>query len=175
MRRVNRVNLLWLLVFTGPGAAKNDASELSLYSINTGSFVYHMTGNVGDYNEIFKNKFFSVERKFSQESKNSMLVGTMKNSFNDRCLSVGMRRDLHEINSSWMIKGVYAYTGEFFAKAFSDCGNHGSYHDFKKVTGIGFSPYIYHALQYNPTTFFGVEAGIIAPDIFATSIQWSFR
>jgi len=66
MRRVNRVNLLWLLAFTGPGAAKNDASELSLYSINTGSFVYHMTGNVGDYNEIFKNKFFSVERKFSQ-------------------------------------------------------------------------------------------------------------
>ena len=164
-----------LLAFAGSGTVKSYADELSLYSINTGSFVYHMTGNHGDYNEMFNNKFFSVERKFTQGSKNSFLVGTMKNSFDDRCLSVGLRRDLEEINDNWMIKGVYAYTGEFFAKAFRDCGNHGSYHDFQKITGIGFSPYIYHAVQYNLTDFLAIEAGIIAPTIFASSIQWRFR
>jgi hypothetical protein len=33
--------------------------------------------------------------------------------------------------------------------AFEHCGDHGSYKDFKDATGIGFSPYIYHAIQYN--------------------------
>ena len=41
------------------------AGELNLYSMNTGSYVYHMTGNHGQYNEHFNNNFFSVERKFS--------------------------------------------------------------------------------------------------------------
>lgn len=57
------------------------------------SYVYHMTGNHGQYNEHFNNNFFSVERKFSQDSKYSVLVGTMKNSFDDRCLTLGVRRD----------------------------------------------------------------------------------
>jgi len=69
------------------------AGELNLYSMNTGSYVYHMTGNHGQYNEHFNNNFFSVERKFSQDSKYSVLVGTMKNSFDDRCLTLGVRRD----------------------------------------------------------------------------------
>ena len=37
------------------------AGELSLYSMNTGSYVYHMTGNHGQYNVHFNNNFFSVE------------------------------------------------------------------------------------------------------------------
>ncbi len=40
------------------------AGELNLYSMNTGSYVYHMTGNHGQYNEHFNNNFFSVERKW---------------------------------------------------------------------------------------------------------------
>ncbi len=44
-----------------------------------------------------------------------------------------------------------------------------------KITGVGFSPYIYHGLQYNFTDYFGVEGGIILPAIFVMSIQWSFR
>ncbi|HGO4188963.1 TPA: hypothetical protein ACMEOF_004210, partial [Klebsiella pneumoniae] len=36
------------------------AGELNLYSMNTGSYVYHMTGNHGQYNEHFNNNFFSV-------------------------------------------------------------------------------------------------------------------
>jgi hypothetical protein len=94
------------------------ANEMALYSVNTGSFVYHMTGNHGQYNEKFNNQFFSVERKLSADSKYSLLVGTMKNSFADRCLSLG-RRDWYAGASGWTFKGVYAYTGEFSLKPFA--------------------------------------------------------
>lgn len=69
------------------------ANELNLYSVNTGSYVYHLTNNHGQYTENFENHFFSVERKFSADSKYSLLLGTMNNSFNDRCLALGVRRD----------------------------------------------------------------------------------
>jgi hypothetical protein len=87
--------------------------EFNLYSMNTGSYVYHMTGNHGQYNEHFNNNFFSVERKFSADSKYSALVGTMKNSFDDRCLTLGVRRDWLKNDTGWLLKGVYAYTGNF--------------------------------------------------------------
>lgn len=86
-----------------------------------------------------------------------------------------MRRDWHHSGSGWTFKGVYGYTGEFFFDAFEHCGDHGSYKDFKDATGIGFSPYIYHAIQYNFTDYFAVESGIIIPSVFVISIQWSFR
>ena len=151
------------------------AGELNLYSMNTGSYVYHMTGNHGQYNEHFNNNFFSVERKFSQDSKYSVLVGTMKNSFDDRCIALGVRRDWVSLGNGWVFKGIYGYVGEFFFSAFEHCGDHGSYKDFKDATGIGFSPYIYHGFQYNFTDYFGVESGIILPAVFVVSIQWSFR
>ena len=74
------LNNLWillsgLLLVAMPSA---QAGEFNLYSMNTGSYVYHMTGNHGQYNEHFNNNFFSVERKFSADSKYSALVGTMK-------------------------------------------------------------------------------------------------
>jgi len=151
------------------------ADEINLYSFNTGSFVYHLTGNYGQYNEFFDNKFMSVERKFSEDSKYSALIGTMNNSFGDRCIALGLRRDWIQWDSNWVFKGVYGYTGEFFFDAFKHCGDEGSYNDFKKVTGVGFSPYIYHAFQYNFTSYFGVETGIIIPSVFVVSVQWSFR
>lgn len=156
-------------------ALGSQAGEINLYSVNTGSFVYHLTDNHGQYTENFDNKFFSIERKFSEDSKYSVLVGTMKNSFNDRCVAMGLRRDWISGDSDWVFKGVYGYTGEFFFNTFSHCGDHGSYKDFRKVTGIGFSPYIYHAIQYNFTDYFGVETGIIIPSVFVVSVQWSFR
>jgi hypothetical protein len=159
------------MMAAGPGYA----GELNLYSINTGSYVYHLTGNHGQYNEHFNNQFLSVERKFSPDSRYSALAGTMKNSFDDRCLSLGMRRDWVSGQSGWTFKGVYAYTGEFFFKAFSHCGDSGAYRTAKKLTGVGFSPYVYHGLQYNFTDYFGVEGGIIIPAIFVMSVQWSFR
>lgn len=57
-------------------------------------------------NEHFNNNFFSVERKFSQDSKYSVLVGTMKNSFDDRCLTLGVRRDWLKNDTGWVLKGV---------------------------------------------------------------------
>ncbi|BBS82597.1 Uncharacterised protein [Klebsiella quasipneumoniae] len=171
------LNNLWillsgLLLVAMPSA---QAGEFNLYSMNTGSYVYHLTGNHGQYNEHFNNNFFSVERKFSADSKYSALVGTMKNSFDDRCLTLGVRRDWLKNDTGWLLKGVYAYTGEFFFDAFSHCGDSGTYRTAKKITGVGFSPYIYHGLQYNFTDYFGVEGGIIIPAIFVMSIQWSFR
>ena len=49
------------------------ADEINLYSINTGSYVYHLTHNRGQYTENFENKFISVERKFSDTSKYSLV------------------------------------------------------------------------------------------------------
>ncbi len=109
------------------------AGELSLYSMNTGSYVYHMTGNHGQYNEHFNNNFFSVERKFSQDSKYSVLVGTMKNSFDDRCLTLGVRRDwLKNRYRLGTERGVCLYRG-IFLDAFSHCGDSGTYRTAKKT------------------------------------------
>ncbi|WP_421671083.1 hypothetical protein [Rahnella sp. EDr1-12] len=171
LKNISQIFCLFLLIVT----VGIHAGEINLYSFNTGSFVYHLTGNYGQYNEFFDNKFMSVERKFSEDSKYSALLGTMDNSFGDRCIAMGLRRDWASGESGWVFKGVYGYTGEFFFNAFKDCGDHGSYNDFKKVTGIGFSPYIYHAIQYNFTDYFGVESGIIIPSVFVISVQWSFR
>ncbi|ALX97453.1 hypothetical protein AV650_28260 (plasmid) [Serratia fonticola] len=156
-------------------AAECIAGETNLYSINTGSFVYHLQNNNGQYTENFDNKFLSVERRFPDDQRYSLLAGTMKNSFNDRCIALGLRRDWMSNDSGWVFKGVYGYVGEFFFDAFSQCGNDGSYNKFKDATGIGFSPYIYHAVQYNLTSYFGIESGIIFPSIFAIGAQWSFR
>lgn len=109
------VNKLWillsaLLMVAMPSA---QAGELNLYSMNTGSYVYHMTGNHGQYNEHFNNNFFSVERKFSQDSKYSVLVGTMKNSFDDRCLTLGVRRDWLKNDTGWVLKGCMPIPGNF--------------------------------------------------------------
>ena len=59
------VNKLWillsaLLMVAMPSA---QAGELNLYSMNTGSYVYHMTGNHGQYNEHFNNNFFKVKER----------------------------------------------------------------------------------------------------------------
>nr|VXZ85191.1 Uncharacterised protein [Klebsiella pneumoniae] len=47
---------------------------------------------------------------------------------------------LAENDTGWVLKGVYAYTGEFFFDAFSHCGDSGTYRTAKKITGIGFRP-----------------------------------
>lgn len=160
--------LLQFLIPTG------QAREINLYSVNTGSFVYHLLDNQGMYTEKFDNQFFSAERRFSEDSEYSLLLGTMKNSYGDRCLALGVRKDWKK-QSRWTFKGVYGYTGEFFFEPFSHCGDDGIYRSFKKTTGVGFAPYIYHAVQYNFTDYFGVESGIIFPSVFVISMQWSFR
>lgn len=41
------------------------ADEINLYSVNTGSWIYHLSNNHGQYTEGFDNQFASVERRFS--------------------------------------------------------------------------------------------------------------
>lgn len=163
---------LWLLVAATLMSVR--ASEINLYSFNTGSFVYHLIGNHGLYTEKFNNQYFSAERRFSEDSPYSLLAGTLKNSYGDRCIALGVRRDWIA-QSAWTFKGVYGYTGEFFVEAFRHCGDDGIYKSFKNATGVGFAPYIYHAVQYNFTDYFGVESGIIFPAVLVISVQWSFR
>ena len=75
------LNNLWILLsglllvaMPSPAGPGNSI----LYSMNTGSYVYHLTGNHGQYNEHFNNNFFRWSAKFSADSKYSALVGTMK-------------------------------------------------------------------------------------------------
>ncbi|WP_312454817.1 hypothetical protein [Pseudescherichia sp.] len=142
-------------------------------SFNTGSFVYHLLGNHGQYTEKFDNEFYSVEKRLPDHPDYSLLVGTMRNSYGDRCLSLGVRKDWAE-KDNIVFKGIYGYTGEFFFNEFSKCGDEGIYHSFKNITGVGFAPYIYHAVQYNVTNHFGVESGIIFPSVFVVSLNWRF-
>lgn len=147
------------------------AKDSGLYSINTGSYVYHLLGNDGQYTERFANQFYSIERKFNDKSDKSFLVGTLKNSYGDRCLALGLRKNWIESNP-FIFKGVYGYTGEFFFSSFSHCGDEGIYNSFKKITGVGFAPYIYHAVEYRFTDYFSVESGVIFPAVFVVSLHW---
>ncbi len=92
------------------------ADEINLYSVNTGSWIYHLSNNHGQYTEGFDNQFASVERRFSEDSPYSLLAGTMKNSFDDRCIALGVRRDWVSLGNGWVFKGIYGYVGEFFSR-----------------------------------------------------------
>lgn len=162
---------LWILLSSSP----MHANEINLYSINTGSFIFHAYDPDKNKNQYFNNQYFSVERKLSKDSKYSFMLGTLLNSESNRCALIGLRRNWWSNDSAWAFKGVYTYTGELFFDSFSHCGDGGTYHKLKEKTGIGFAPYIYHAVQYNFTDYFGVEGGVILPGILVVSIQWSFR
>ena len=151
-----------------------EKNPLALFSVNTGSFLYHAFPKNPDSNQYFDNQFISIERKFSEESDYSLVGGTFLNSQSNRCILLGMRNDLYRFNERLVIKGVYAYAGEFFVSAFEHCGDDGFYETVDKYTGIAFAPYIYHAAQYNFTDYWGLEAGLMLPGIVVMSMQWSF-
>lgn len=161
-----------LFIFLSP--FKSHAESLSLYSMNTGSFLYHLVPYDPDSHQYFGNEYFSVERKFSEDSDYSFMVGTFLNSQANRCMLIGVRKDWYRVNDKLVIKGMYSYAGEFFIDAFENCGDGGIYKTSKEKIGVAFAPYIYHAAQYNLTDYFGVEAGFILPGIIVMSMQWSF-
>lgn len=150
------------------------AEPNTLYSMNTGSFLFHIVPFDTEANQYFNNHYFSVERKFSKESDYSLFAGTFLNSQNNRCILLGMRKDWYNVNNQLVIKGVYSYAGEFFFDAFEDCGDGGVYRTAKDRVGVAAVPYVYHAAQYNFNDHFGVEAGFILPFILVMSVQWSF-
>ncbi|GLS89220.1 hypothetical protein GCM10007916_02870 [Psychromonas marina] len=153
---------------------KSYAERTTLYSVNTGSFLFHIAPFDTDSNQYFDNQYLSIERKFSKDSDYSLFAGTFLNSQANRCLLLGLRKDWYRVNDKLVIKGVYSYAGEFFFDAFEDCGDGGFYNTVKEKTGVGFAPYLYHAAQYNFTDYFALEAGFILPVIFVMSMQWSF-
>ncbi|MDD9173674.1 MULTISPECIES: hypothetical protein [Aliivibrio] len=166
--------LFFISLFPLESKAEEEPSELSLYSVNTGSFLYHLVPYDPDSHQYFGNQYFSVERKFSADSDYSFMLGTFLNSQANRCMLIGVRKDWYRVNSKLVIKGMYSYAGEFFIDAFEDCGDGGIYKTSKEKVGVAFAPYIYHAAQYNFTDYFGVEAGFILPGIIVMSMQWSF-
>lgn len=163
-----------MLFFLALTSLPSHAERSTLYSVNTGSFLFHLLPFDTESNQYFDNHYFSIERKFSEESDYSLFVGTFLNSQANRCLLLGVRKDWYRVNNKLMIKGVYSYAGEFFFDAFEDCGEGGFYKTSKEKTGVGFAPYIYHSAQYNFTDYFALEAGFILPLIFVMSAQWSF-
>ncbi|WP_022941314.1 hypothetical protein [Psychromonas hadalis] len=153
---------------------KSYAELNTLFSMNTGSFLFHIVPYDVDSYQYFGNQYFSIERKFSKESDYSLFAGTFLNSQANRCMLLGVRKDWYHVNNKIVIKGVYSYAGEFFFDAFKNCGDGGVYRTSKENTGVAFAPYIYHAAQYNFNEHVGVEAGFILPIIFVMSVQWSF-
>ena len=151
-----------------------ESNPLALFSMNTGSFLYHALPKNPGSNQYFDNQLISIERKFSTDSDYSFVAGTFLNSQKNRCILLGVRNDLYRFNDHLVIKGVYAYAGEFFISAFEHCGDDGFYETVDRYTGIAFAPYIYHAAQYNFTDYWGVEAGLMLPGILVMSMQWSF-
>ena len=99
----------------------------------------------------------------------------MKNSFDDRCLTLGVRRDWLKNDTGWLLKACMPIPGNFSLTLSATAATQAPTVPLKKSPAFGFSPYIYHGLQYNFTDYFGVEGGIIIPAIFVMSIQWSFR
>lgn len=153
---------------------KSNAELNTLISMNTGSFLFHLVPFDTESHQYFDNQYFSIERKFSENSDYSLLAGTFLNSQANRCILLGVRKDWYQINNKLVFKGVYSYAGEFFVDAFDSCGDGGVYKTNKEKIGVAFAPYIYHAAQYNFTEHIGVEAGFILPIIVVFSIQWSF-
>lgn len=150
------------------------ANPFELVSMNTGSFIYHAFPQDDDATQYFDNHYFSIERKLSAESDLSLVAGTFLNSQDNRCIILGARKDWHRFNDKLVFKGVYAYAGEFFFEPFENCGDDGFYKTVKDEIGIGFAPYLYHAIQYNFTDYFGVEGGLMLPGLVVMSVQWSF-
>jgi hypothetical protein len=151
-----------------------NVNSFSLFSMNTGSFLYHAVPKNEDSNQYFDNRLFSIERKFSADSEYSAIAGVFLNSQKNRCALLGVRKDWYQFNERFVLKGVYAYAGELFIDAFEHCGDEGFYNTMKNHTGIGFAPYLYHGGQYNVTDYWGIEAGLMLPGILIMSMQWRF-
>ena len=148
--------------------------EEPLLSLNTGSFVYHAYDPGGDSTQYFQNQLVSLGIRVDTMGIDSLVVGTFKNSFGDQCAILGGQKTWRQINSRLSVEGLYAYAGELHFQAFENCGESGLYKAFKNLTGVGFTPYIYHGFEYDLTKHISLETGVILPGIIVGSLQWHF-
>lgn len=125
-----------------------------------------------DYNEDFENKFLAFG--YGVYDKSEILVGSLKNSFDNRCIFLGFGTDWYGINDKLTFEGIYAYVGEFFIDQFDNCGDEGFYKNSNERFNVGFAPYIYHGLRYKLTSYLSIEGGLVLPDLGVASIVWNF-
>ena len=154
----------------GPSFAKDkDGKRITL---RTGSYVEHIFDRNQDYTEGLDNEFFAVGLGVSDSSE--IIVGTLKNSYDNRCAFLGYGKEWYRFNDKISFEGIYAYVGELFADQFSNCGKEGIYNTASEKIGIGFAPYVYHGIRYHFTSYLAVETGIVLPELAVAAIVWEF-
>ena len=164
--------LLFTFFFIFSKRAFSQEENVPLITLNTGSFLYHFVPKSNkDYTQFFNNKYLSIGIKIS--NKGYFSLGTMLNSHGDRMATIGFKTNLYTFNEKIHLQGFYAYSGEFFFKAFSNAGNKGNYLSFKKKTGLGFIPIIYHGVDIKLNSFLAIEVGITLWVIPFASLRWN--
>ena len=169
--------LLFVLVNYYAGLAIADDTSINKdldYSLNTGSFIFHAYAPNQQFNQYFHNQFIAAEKRLDESVVDSVIFGTFLNSYDDRCILLGVQKNWINFNRRLSFEGVYAYAGEFFIDAFSKCGVSGPYNDMLRATGVGFVPYIYHGIEYDLDPHVSLEAGALLPGILVLSVQWHF-
>ena len=169
------ISVLLLIFFPNiAGALDSTLNKNQNYSLNTGSFIFHLYEPRGHFTQYFQNQYLAVERRIDDSIVDNIVLGTVVNSYGNRCAVLGVQKNWVEFSDRTTFEGIYAYTGEFFFQAFSECGSEGYYHKIEKATGIGFAPYIYHGIEYDLNPYASIEYGIILPGILVLSLQWHF-
>jgi len=161
------------VLIASAGLSDAAANELDLYSLHTASFVWHAYAPTKDYTQYFKNELVALEKQIDEKSDYSLYGGTLINSEGNRCALLGMEKRWGEYHNL-VIEGIYVYAGEFFIKPFSQCGDAGAYREMKKLSGIGFAPYIYHGVKYEINRYVSFRSGFILPGIVVLSLQLGF-
>lgn len=145
------------------------------YSLITASFVYHFYPRGDDHTEYFDNQFIALSWKNDSIPEiDRFVVGTLRNSSDNRCILIGGIKNWKQLSNKIMFKGMYAYVGEFFANTFSHCGDNGIYNEFRDFTGIGFAPYLYHSLEYKLTEQVALNGGLIFPGVLSFALEFSW-
>ena len=163
--------LIATLLFSFSKSAFSQEKKIPLITLNTGSFLYHFVPKSNDdYTQFFNNRYLSIGVKITK--KGYFSFGTMLNSHGDRMATIGFKTNLYTFSEKIHLQGFYAYSGEFFFKAFSHAGNRGNYLEVKKRTGIGFIPVIYHGIDIKLNSFLAIEVGITLWVIPFASLRW---
>lgn len=171
---LNAVLLICLFSVRIAGAENKTLNKDLNFSLNTGSFIYHAYDPGGDFTQYLQNRFVAIESKLTNRVVDSVVAGTFINSDGNRCVLLGVQKNWHHFSSRMTFEGVYAYAGEFFLNAFSDCGAAGFYNDIERATSIGFAPYIYHGIECDLNQHASLEVGAILPGIIVLTLQWHF-
>lgn len=164
--KVISCKLFLLLIFL------SHTAESKTFEFKFASFVYHLYDLKDSKNEYFKNNYLSLGISFSENSQ--FLLGTFKNSQDNRCFVTGIEHTWKKFDNDWSFHGAYLYAGEFFFDSFSKCGDGGFYADMKEKTDLAFSPYIHHYFQYSVTKNLSFDIGILLPAVFVTNLSLHF-